>query len=143
MTIRTLRPGAPWALVAVALLALTAAACSGGNDPSTDPTIPVEASMETGPWEDSEGVVPPALVQAAKDDAAARAGVDPGTVTVVSEAAVTFPNGALGCPEPGMLYTEVLTPGYQVVVEAGGRAYDYRASSRGGSLKWCENPPPG
>ena len=76
-------------------------------------------------------------------DAAARAGVDPAEVTVVSAEAVTFPDGGLGCPEPGMMYTQVLTPGYRVVVEAGGREYDYRAGARGGAVRWCENPPAG
>ena len=154
MTTRNSHPGASRALVAVALLALVTAACTGGADPSsagasgTEPaTEPVtaisqEPSMDTEPSVPGDGVVPPAIMQAAVDDAAARAGVDPGTVTVVSGVAVTFPNGALGCPEPGMMYTEVLTPGYHVVVEAGGTAYDYRASARGGSLKWCEDPPP-
>jgi hypothetical protein len=89
-----------------------------------------------------EGVVPPAILQAAIDDAAARASVDSGSVTVVSALAVTWPNGALGCPQPGMMYTEVLTPGYHVVVEAGGTEYDYRAGARGGGVRWCENPPP-
>ena len=62
---------------------------------------------------------------------------------LVSAASVTFPDGGLGCPEPGMLYTQVLTPGYRVVVEAGGREYDYRAGARGGEIRWCENPPSG
>jgi hypothetical protein len=69
--------------------------------------------------------------------------VDPTEVVVLTAEAVTFPNGGLGCPEPGMMYTDVLTPGYRVVVEAGGREYDYRAGARGGEIRWCENPPAG
>jgi hypothetical protein len=85
--------------------------------------------------------VPPEIVQAAVDDAASRAGVDPGAVTVVSAEAMTFPSGALGCPQPGQMYTDALTPGYTVVVEAGGTRYNYRASVKGGNVRWCENPP--
>ena len=48
-------------------------------------------------------------------------GREPAEVTVVSAESVTFPDGGLGCPEPEMLYTQVLTPGYHVVVEAGGQ----------------------
>ena len=47
--------------------------------------------MDSGPVAPGEGVVPPAIIQAATDDAAARAGVDPATVTVVSALAVTWP----------------------------------------------------
>jgi hypothetical protein len=45
---------------------------------------------------------------------------------VVTARAVAWPNGALGCPKPGMAYTQMVTDGYQVVVRAGGRTYDYR-----------------
>ena len=90
----------------------------------------------------SEGV-PSTVIDAAVADAAARAGVAPAEVTVVSAESVTFPDGGLGCPEPDMMYTQVLTPGYRVVVEAGGQEYDYRASAKGGTIRWCENPPPG
>jgi hypothetical protein len=91
------------------------------------------------------GAVPEAVVTAAVADAADRAGVDPAAVVVVSTEARDFPDGSLGCPEPGMLYTQAITPGYRVVVEADGTRYDYRASARGGadSLRWCERPPLG
>jgi hypothetical protein len=84
--------------------------------------------------------VPPAIVTQAVNDAAVQAAVDPSTVTVVSADAVTWPNGAAGCPKMGFLYTDVITPGYRVVVEAGGATYDYRGSVKGGSLSWCQNP---
>ncbi len=84
--------------------------------------------------------VPPDVIQAAVDDAAARAGVDPSAATVVTAQSVTWPNGALGCPVRGFLYTQAITPGYRVVVEAGGQRYDYRATQQG-DLRWCENPP--
>jgi hypothetical protein len=87
--------------------------------------------------------VPSTVIDAAVADAAARAGVSLAEVTVVAAESVTFPDGGLGCPEPDMMYTQVLTPGYQVVVEAGGREYDYRAGARGGTIRWCENPPSG
>lgn len=98
--------------------------------PTLDPT--------TLPGE-TEGV-PPAIVQQAVDDAATRAGVDVSSVTVVSADAVTYPNGAAGCPRRGFLYTDVMTPGYRVVVEVDGTRYDYRGSVRSGAVTWCENP---
>ena len=41
-------------------------------------------------------------------------------VTVVSYEDVTWPDGALGCPEPGMSYTQALVPGARLVLEADG-----------------------
>lgn len=133
-----------------AFLALAVAACTGGGataSPSADAASSAPVDQSAGPVPTvAPGVgqgVPPAVVQAAVADAATRAGVDPAAVTVVSAEAVTFPDGGLGCPEPGMLYTQVLTPGYRVVVEAGGRQFDYRVGARGGAVRWCEKPPAG
>ncbi len=53
-------------------------------------------------------------------------GVPTDNVELVSARPVTWPNGALGCPTPGMAYTQMVTNGYQVVVQVAGKAYDYR-----------------
>jgi hypothetical protein len=53
-------------------------------------------------------------------------GVSTDGLEVVTARAVTWPSGALGCPKPGMAYTQMVTEGYQVVVHVGGRTYDYR-----------------
>jgi hypothetical protein len=85
--------------------------------------------------------IPGAYLEAAIEDAASRAGVDPGEVTVVSTESRDWPSGALGCPVLGFLYTDMITPGYRIVVEAGGATYDYRAASRGaGEVRLCEHP---
>ncbi|NOX75997.1 MAG: hypothetical protein GXP17_05160 [Gammaproteobacteria bacterium] len=34
----------------------------------------------------------------------------------ISANAVQWPNSSLGCPRPGMMYTQVLTPGYRVTL---------------------------
>jgi hypothetical protein len=144
---RPLRGPAPrlGTLALAGVLALAAAACTGGGgaSPSAAPASP-PASPAPGDGASGEpiGDVPPAVIDNAKADAAGRAGVDPAEVTVVVAEAHDWPNGALGCPEPDMLYTEVITPGYRVVVEAGGTEFDYRASTRSSDVQWCENPPP-
>src|SRR5206468_12319831 len=42
----------------------------------------------------------------------------------------TFPTSALGCPDPGLDYLQVLTPGYIIRVEAGGDRKGRRLNSR-------------
>ena len=61
-------------------------------------------------------------------DLAAR-GVSTDGLEVVTARAVTWPSGALGCPQPGMAYTQMVIDGYQVVVTVGGKTYDYRYGS--------------
>ena len=67
---------------------------------------------------------------AALADLAAREGVDPATITVVSTDEVTWRDGSLGCPEPGMNYTQALVPGVRVVLELDGVRYEYHAGGR-------------
>jgi hypothetical protein len=52
---------------------------------------------------------------------------------------VTWPDGALGCPEPGMAYTQALVDGYRVILTVGGQRYDYRVG-RGGVFRRCMWP---
>ena len=49
----------------------------------------------------------------------------------------TFPDSALGCPDPNMMYTQVLTPGYSIQVSAGGKVYDYRTNLAGTRILLC------
>lgn len=45
--------------------------------------------------------------------------------------ALTWPDGSLGCPRPGRMYTQALVPGYLVVFAAAGSSLRYHASARG------------
>jgi hypothetical protein len=39
--------------------------------------------------------------------------------------AVDWSDTSLGCPEPGMAYAQVITPGYLIVLGAAGQTYEY------------------
>ncbi len=111
--------------------------------PAADPTdaaatlpalpTPTEATMSDDP---SAGAVPADLLAQMKQDLADRIGVSIDSIVVVSAEAVMWRDSSLGCPEPGMMYLQVLTEGYQVLLEAQGQIYDYRASTRG-FFRWC------
>lgn len=40
-----------------------------------------------------------------------------------------YPDGSLGCPQPGQMYAQVQTSGMQFLLTYGGTIYDYRVSS--------------
>ena len=42
-------------------------------------------------------------------------------IKVLSAEAVTWPDGSLGCPQPGMMYTQALVPGFRIVLQAADR----------------------
>ena len=73
-----------------------------------------------------------AAVQAALVDAAQRTGIGAAALQVTSAERVTWPDGSLGCPQPGVLYTQALVPGYRIRIDAGGQLLDFHASTRGG-----------
>ena len=99
------------------ILALVAAAC-GGSAPDVDP-----------------------VAQPAVTDLAERLGVDESAITVVSVAEVTWPDGSLGCPQPGMMYTQALVNGSLIVLDVDGTTYEYHAGADGRPF-YCQDPTP-
>ena len=57
-------------------------------------------------------------------------------MTVESYEDVTWPDGSLGCPLPGVQYTQVQVDGYQMIIVAGEDWYDYRGRGPG-DFKLC------
>ncbi len=111
---------------------------SGANGPSGEPSAsPADGSGE--PAASGGASLPASITDPIVADAATRLGVDPSAVTIVEAKAETFPDGSLGCPEPGMMYTQALVDGYQVIVEANGTQLDYRGSAPG-RFRICTNP---
>jgi hypothetical protein len=113
-------PDVPTKKPAIAL-ALLAAACG-----------------HAGPAAVSAQSVPPAVeavLPALRADAARRSGRPEASLAVQHVESVTWPDGALGCPEPGRLYPQVLVPGWRVRIGAAGLPpLQYHLSARGGWL---------
>lgn len=122
---------------------LLAVGCTAGRPTSEPAAEPVAPEGPTVPEEpigtpaDAGGEVPQELFGAVLDDLLARSGKTRSDVTVVSAEAITWSDGALGCPQPGMMYTQALVDGYQVVFDVGGERFDYHLSD-GGDFVLCE-----
>jgi hypothetical protein len=69
--------------------------------------------------------------QMALEAAAVHSGVPVRQLTALSAQAVTWPDGSLGCPQAGRLYTQALVPGYRIRLNAAGTPLDYHASEHG------------
>jgi hypothetical protein len=80
---------------------------------------------------DAPAAQPAAHVTMALEDAARRTGLPSGQLTVTSVEQVTWRDSALGCPEPGMMYTQALVAGYRIIIGAAGESLDYHADQRG------------
>ena len=69
------------------------------------------------------------MLEQIRADAAQRAGVTLDQVKVLTVESVTWSDGSLGCPEPGMMYTQALARGYRVRVDAAGTLLLYHAGA--------------
>ena len=123
--------------LAVALLTAAAIGCSAsapGASPTASPTPSVTASPSASPSASASGSVvelPASIMDPILADAAQRSSVLVEQLVVVSAEAVVWPDGALGCPQPGVSYTQVQVDGYRVVIAAGETTYDYHGSGAG------------
>ena len=72
-----------------------------------------------------------AAVDQALADAERRTGLPRSQLKIASAETVTWPDGSLGCPEPGMAYTQALVPGFRVKILADGKLLDYHAGRSG------------
>ena len=87
-----------------------------------------EAPAGPGPTPAAGPMIPPGaepLVRLAVADAAQRTGVAPTDVSVLQVEAREWPDASLGCPKPNELYAQVITPGYEIVLQAGGQQLSY------------------
>jgi hypothetical protein len=70
------------------------------------------------------------LADLARRDLATRLGVDPAGVKTASVQPRSWPDASLGCPKPGMSYAQVVTPGFLIELEAGGKTYRYHSDRK-------------
>lgn len=81
------------------------------------------------------------LIETAKEDLTQRLSIPVTQINLVEATEVEWSDSSLDCPQPGMDYLQVITPGYRIVLEAGGQAYEYH-SNRDAYVIYCENPVP-
>lgn len=82
-----------------------------------------------------------ALIERAKADLAQRLSIPASQIKAIETKEVVWPDASLGCPQPGIVYAQIPTPGYIVMLENAGDNFEYHASIRGDTL-YCENPTP-
>ena len=84
-----------------------------------------------------------AAVETARAFLAEHLGVAVEQAGMVSVEPVEWPDTSLGCPEPGKMYAQVLTPGYRVVLQVRNRRYELHTDRSGKRVVLCPGPAPG
>jgi hypothetical protein len=116
--------------LALALTMLSACESDPGPEEpeAQSPPVAMEDAMNS---EDTAATPLQAAIAAAKADLAGRIEIDSQDIEVDLAREVTWRDGALGCPEPDMMYTQALVPGYYIRLRAGKEAYAYHAGRDG------------
>ncbi len=116
--------------ILLATLMAILAACGAGTDPDAvgDATTVATTTPTTGsdtttmPSNEQLPIVAPAI-----EDLTRRLRAPSDAIEVVSAEEVTWPDGSLGCPEPGMSYTQAVVDGSKVVLRHEDRVFVYHA----------------
>jgi cytoskeletal protein RodZ len=118
----------------------TAAPHTPSPTPEEAPTSPPEPSPSAPPQAAPE--VPEdarAAVAWARQDLASRLNVSVEGIALVSIEAVEWRDSSLGCPQPGQMYLQVITPGYRFVLRADDATYEYHSARGADQAVLCES----
>lgn len=120
-------------IIAMVLLAVIAATLVYGSQFVLGKGTPVDSGIgsDVSLPEGSREVVERAI-----GDLASRLGLSERSVGIVSVEARMWSDASLGCPQPGKMYAQVVTPGFQIRLEAQGKVYDYHTGM--GSIVLCD-----
>jgi hypothetical protein len=90
---------------------------------------PIHAPEPSPPPPEPDAGAPAELINAVLRDAAARekTTADKLRYKVVP---ARWPDASLGCPQPGQVYAQAVTPGYIILVQQGERLYFYNCDGR-------------
>lgn len=123
-------------------------ACGADSEPLAEPdpvtttvagdstTITTEEpTLQTNPSSDAELMT---LAEAARADLATNLDVPEGDIAVTSAALVVWNDGSIGCPQPGMSYTQALVDGARITLTHAGTEYVYH---QGGDQPFLCNEP--
>jgi hypothetical protein len=70
------------------------------------------------------------IANQAKQDLAERLDVDVSDIDLTEQEQVEWSDSSLGCPQTGLAYLPVVTPGYRIIFEIGGKQHIYHTDLR-------------
>lgn len=129
-----------------ALLTVTLAACGGNEEEkgSAATATSPPAAMSNTPAPQVNTPVPPAnetgpggIETAARKVLADELEVDEGDFRLVTSEPVGWSDASLGCPMPGFMYAQVLTPGHKLIFDLAGTPYAMHTNDDGTNAVVC------
>lgn len=79
------------------------------------------------------------LIEKAKEHLAHRLSISTMQISLVESMEVEWSDSSLGCPQPGMYYLQVITPGYLIRFQALDKVFEFH-TDKGNQIIYCDNP---
>lgn len=79
------------------------------------------------------------IAEMARHELAADLGIPVEDIVVEQVEPVEWPDSSLGVPQPGYMYTQVITPGYRILLRHGAERYEYHANQGGTLVRYAPN----
>lgn len=108
---------------------------TGGLSPTVPEEYQDQAIEAPRPISPNQQVVLESLVT---QDLAKKLGIDVSEITVVESLKVSWNDSSLGCPQPDMMYAQMITDGFWFDLSANGASYRYHTDS-GMTFILCED----
>lgn len=132
-------------LISLVLMAVLLAACvpvtgapgASSTNPvpsNVPPTVPANTPTTVPPTPQDAPIQPPAAAMAAQQALAKKLGIAADGIRITKIEEVEWPDGCLGVNVPGMMCTQVITPGFRVTLEANGKTYEYHTNQSGSAV---------
>ncbi len=148
LTLPALLRRIPELILLAALLTASLAAC-GGNDEekaaAATATSPPAARSDTPapqvntPAPTANETAPTGIETAARKVLADELGVDEGDFRLDSSEEMGWSDTSLGCPQEGMAYAQVITPGYKLIFDLAGTSYAVHTNIDGTNAVVCHD----
>lgn len=124
-------------ITGMALSMMTSVACSSGQDEA----VAIEKGKSIPNQEKASAINKMNLKQQidfSRQDLATRLGMGIEAIKISGATHVNWRSGALGCPKPGMSYTEALVAGIWINLRVDNTVYRYHAAANGQPF-YCPN----
>ena len=156
-------------IVLIVVLVLLLAACGNAAVPAgpvADSNVTTTAAVEITPEPTLAATAPPTVEITPESTPAATAalavaspvpgsveakvaqglskktGVDVSKLVLTAKNAQDWPDSALGCPASGMMYSQIVTPGFKLIYSDGVKTYEVHTDRSGTSAVLCQNKQP-
>ena len=124
-----------WFVPGIALAAaivLAVAACGGNGEEQRVPETATAAPT-------ANETVPGDIETAARELLADELNADEGDLELQSSEGMEWSDASLGCPEEGMAYAQVITPGFKLTFDLAGTSYAVHTNADGSHMVLCED----